>query len=378
MHTIKKIIFTALLIHGLGSTPTSIALFKKLAIATVLTHNLAANAHDLTPDFVPYAHAHGDPDTQKNARANFTWPYLASLIEQHNVSAFSKALDQGANPDMQDTDTARSLLWQSVYQIWDTFYMTGQQPGTEIIDLLLQRNATPNTMSHGRLEYTPLMVASFFENLTHVAKKLLDDSVIKPNVDAINFQNTTALYLAASNNRYQVIPLLVKANASLEIRSFLSFTPLLAATTNGNDQASFALILFGADVNARDKQQYTPLHNACWQHSPIVVSSLLQNGANIDAQDYYGGTPLMNAVWREHPDIVRTLVDNKANVHIVDNQNCTALDLARAVGNREIIKILLEAKAHANFDDDSSISNKENSPLSKAMARHYAKEVMHN
>lgn len=342
-------------------------MLKKLAIAAVLTHNSTATNHDIAPDFCTYD------------STNFTWPHLACLIEQHNVSAFAKALEQGADPDMQDdTNTTRSLLWQSVYQISDSFYMTGQQPGTEMVDLLLQYNANPNTMASFRLESTPLMVASFFNNLTHVAKKLIDESPIQPDVNAKNWKNETALLFAASTDRYEVIPLLVKANANLEITSWLNFTPLLAATTSCNDQSSLALTSLGANIHARDDQKYTPLHNACWCYSPEVVSTLLAHKADIDAQDYLGSTPLMSAVWKEHPDIVQTLVDNKANVHIVNRQNDTALSYARALNNRKIINILLAAKAHVDSAVDAYSSQKDHSPLSKATAHNYAAEAMNN
>ena len=93
---------------------------------------------------------------------------------------------------------------------------------------------------------------SFFRELANARKVLVKDSL-----------HNTALHLAASHNRLELVKYLVEDH--------------------------------GADVNVKTKSLATPLHFAAASNCNPVVEYLILKGAKIDGKDEKGDTPLQIA-----------------------------------------------------------------------------------
>jgi len=106
------------------------------------------------------------------------------------------------------------------------------------------------------------------------------------NVDIIN-QNKTLLCYAASQNRKEIVLMLLKAGAEINKGSLSSpatyggFTPLHAAAFEGNLELAKLLVEHGASVNAQmDVCRVTPLWEAVVKNRLEVIKYLLSAGAD--------------------------------------------------------------------------------------------------
>jgi len=153
--------------------------------------------------------------------------------------------------------------------------------------------------------------------------KLLDEGA------DVNAQgpNAGALHMAAFNGYVNIVKLLVKRGADIELASAQGFTALHLAASNGRGK---------------------------------VVRALLKANANPNSVTPEGGTPLHVAVASGHADAARSLIKGGADLSIKDGNGRVALHFA--VGDLSILKALLKAGADPNPRD-----NKDNTPLRLAV-----------
>lgn len=79
-------------------------------------------------------------------------------------------------------------------------------------------------------------------------------------IDLTDYNNDTALHLAAENNHVNVIRRLISAGANIEARGTLSYTPFLyAAVYQHRDAINVLAREFHANVNAQDFDGLTAL-----------------------------------------------------------------------------------------------------------------------
>ncbi|MBY0449992.1 MAG: ankyrin repeat domain-containing protein [Cyanobacteria bacterium] len=136
--------------------------------------------------------------------------------------------------------------------------------------------------------------------------------LLKQGADA-NIADTcagwTPLHLAARTNRFKLIPLLLKAKAS---------------------------------VNCIDHYRQTPLiHASVYGYLECIKALLSQSKIDINAADDKGNTALILAAGRRHSEVVHLLMENKANRLLKNHAGKTAIDCA---ANQTIRSLLLEKK----------------------------------
>lgn len=111
------------------------------------------------------------------------------------------------------------------------------------------------------------------------------------NLDYINFQDedgNTALHhlLIQDFDTYEILKLLIKIGADVNIKNNYNSTALHVASTNRYDKNIKLLLKAGAEINIKDKFGYTPLLLAVRRGNIYNTKLLLKAGADINIQNH--------------------------------------------------------------------------------------------
>lgn len=176
---------------------------------------------------------------------------------------------------------------------------------------------------------TALMVASLhgYENLVGVLIKR------GANVNLKADTGETALLLAMDSEDLKTIEVLVSAGAdpNVQVSSFHAgeITPLIR-TINANPELRLEmvkiLIAAKAEINPTGKFLMSPLMHAL--EDLEIVKLLISHGADIHQRNFRGATPLMGAAGAGDIAVVRYLIERGADVNARDTDGYTALTYA--------------------------------------------------
>jgi ankyrin repeat protein len=177
-----------------------------------------------------------------------------------------------------------------------------------------------------------------------MAKQMLDAGAA---VEARDKEGNTALILAASRNRTEVVRLLLERGADVNAANEEGHTALTLAAFKGHDDAAALLLEHGADVNARAaRARYTPgataLIYAAYSGESDLVTRLLEGGADIDAQAKEGYTALMMAACIGQEKAAAVLIEKGADLSLRNGGGETASETARRFGKKNVSKLLDE------------------------------------
>jgi len=172
------------------------------------------------------------------------------------------------------------------------------------------------------------------------------------DVNAINENGTSPLYLATLLDDLQLVKILLQKNAQLENEIM---SPLIVNIMFGGKKEILDLLLaYGANVNAQI--------NKIWH------------------------TPLMVAVSKNNLELTKLLLEKNADVNIqaamiIPNIECsfTALNIAIAMNNIKIVELLLENGANPNIKSKVEIDTddkKEKTALEQAKKEDSKKEII--
>lgn len=177
----------------------------------------------------------------------------------------------------------------------------------------------------------------------------------------------TALIIASFHGFTNLVKLLLKNGAEVNIPSDKKETALHGAVIQRHKAIVKILLENGADVHACNKKGFTPYHAACLQPDVEILDILFQKGARTETRSSKGNTPLLDASKGGNVDTVQMLLKHGADVNAYNNEGSTALHIAATHGWDEIIKLLLENK-------NTQINAKDNegrTPLDNAAKEHY-------
>lgn len=188
----------------------------------------------------------------------------------------------------------------------------------------------------GYNEETPLIAAAR-EGFTDIVSLLVQSA----DINAVNEFGETAVYQAVYTGEYDVMRVLIDANANVNILKMDGCSPLHVIYGEYFMDMIPLLITAGADVNATKGDGETPTHSyACRDHYADAINMLKAAGANINTTNFKGETPLHVAAYHGCKSVVSTLVNLGAYVSPMNNRGKTPKDLTRS---NAVIRILAQA-----------------------------------
>jgi ankyrin repeat protein len=224
-----------------------------------------------------------------------------------------------------------------------------------VIDFLLENGADIDG-SHEAREMSPLMLASFMQNLPLV--KYLVQKGADVNPCTAEGWSKSALCAAVSVGNLEITECLLKEGADLNARDINSMTPLAVAVINNRTELAIYLMKKGADVSVTDVEKKTLLHHAVFRNNLKCTKHLVQAGAKINDQGPHGMTALSVAIELARIHIMKLLVENHASTNFLDDLGNTALHVAIGKGNFWLVHYLIDRGADVNIPN-----KKGNTPL---------------
>lgn len=165
--------------------------------------------------------------------------------------------------------------------------------------------------------------------------QILDDSP-NINLDALDNQHQSALFLAARFGRNRILDILLER---------------------------------GANPTLRDLYEQTPLHIAASKNDVQIVKRLLETVEKVDVLDLYERTPLFCAAESGNEDVLRLLLSFGANPNMVNKEGISPLWIATKNENEACIEaLLLESRFRTGRDIDVDLVD----PFRRQTALHVA------
>ena len=236
-----------------------------------------------------------------------------------------------------------------------------------------------------KLILTITLAPSAFCNSIHDAARNGDSfavlTLLNTGID-INKKNKdgwTALHIAASKNRLEIVELLIENGAEVDSKGDPStvfiwqggFTPLHYATVNGHKDIVELLINRGAQVNAKTDNGFTPrdwaikrshthiadllktyggktssIHTHVRDGDLAGVQAYLDSGVDINARDENGSTPLHIASLNGQEQVVELLINRGAEVNATSEiGGWTPLHMAASKNHIQVVSFLIKKGA---------------------------------
>ena len=165
------------------------------------------------------------------------------------------------------------------------------------------------------------------------------------DVNASDKYGDTALMVAATLGKLDIVKCLVELGADLEAKDGAGRTALMMVANWGKLDVVKCLAECGADLEAKDMHGRTALMWAATEGQIEVVKYLAECGADVNAKDeWYGETALMKAARDGNLDMVKYLVEEGAQLE-VKCENCeTAKEVAKNWKRYDCVEFLEEAQ----------------------------------
>ncbi|KZL82888.1 multiple ankyrin repeats single kh domain-containing protein [Colletotrichum incanum] len=231
----------------------------------------------------------------------------------------------------------------------------------DIVKLLLDRGAAVDFPNEWALQ------AAASEGHYDVVKELLDRGA---DVNAFttneNFPQGTALQVACESGKLEIVTLLLERGANPNLGAGEDTCPLIAAASKGEQEILKLLVKARADVNVFGGwDNSTVLINAVANLPIESLQVLVDAGADVNLADQEADTALIVAAREGDGDSVRFLLDNGADIFHTNQDNENALQSAITYGgDEECTAILVEriselmaALKKAMIEGNTAVSN---------------------
>jgi ankyrin repeat protein len=167
------------------------------------------------------------------------------------------------------------------------------------------------------------------------------------DVDSTDEDGNTALIIASNEGHIDIVQLLLKKNAKLDIQATEGgSTALICASAEGHLEIVKALLTKNSNVDIQNQYGCTALLLSSSHGQLEVVRALLEKGAKVDIQDEDGDTALICACRYGAKDGVRVLLEHGADTRIKNK----AGKIARDDCTKELAQMLDEVRnIHTSF-----------------------------
>ena len=189
-------------------------------------------------------------------------------------------------------------------------------------------------------------------NINQVKTLLTENSEL---VNTLDEEGNTPLILACvdPNVSSEIIELLIKSGADLQLGDPDNDTPLHYAAYSGNTKAAGILIENNADLDYLDVREQTPLHFAITRKHIEAATLLVNSGANLEARVYRSGnTPLLMAIEDKDEVFAEFLISKGAKVDIRNNGGRLPIYGALDICSSKIVNQILDIKSIIDLKKD--------------------------
>lgn len=217
------------------------------------------------------------------------------------------------------------------------------------------------------LEVKDIFTACQIGDLEFIRHEINSKWFKKSFVNLIHPNGFTPLQIAAFHNHLEIVILLLKNGADLEVRDKNGYLAIHWAAKRG----AFPIVKCFLDLDKKkklinDRGEYgrTPLHMSVHNGRMKVTHLLLEQGADINAQTESGDhclTPLHEAVNMRNFNMVQLLTSYfSLNIMLTDENGRTPLYYAVSDGEIQIIEFLLKHPSFSHPKDPSDPNSIEN------------------
>ncbi|KAG7222747.1 hypothetical protein INR49_026357, partial [Caranx melampygus] len=262
-----------------------------------------------------------------------------SLTE--SVESCTLSCDQEEQTDNSELSEQEENLLTTITEEGDTFlHLAIIHEDDDITQHLIELFPKGVLDIQNNLYQSPLHLATYL-NLTNVVRSLVEKGA---SLELQDQDGNTALHVACQHGQTECVKEMTKDVSQsklepvLETQNWRGLTCLHLAALNRQHQIMKLLMKKGANLNIQEGTSgKTALHLAVELHDITSVSLLISRGANVDAAMFNGCTPLHLAVGRQDADIANLLCQSGADTMLRNMEDETALDLAD--GNDDILAL---------------------------------------
>jgi len=283
--------------------------------------------------------------------------YLISYIDSGNLQFVSYLLIKKADPNYCNESEITPLM------------AAAMNSDTNITKLLIRKGAFVNYMNYkGERALQWSVIARQVEQLRILIENkadvnLKDENGISPifyalgysKYDLMNYANIDYISFlqpdTSISTTYNLLHLLTKAGADINLENELDCTPLLFATFQRDTSLIRILCALGANPNKTTQAGVTPLIYAIQEGSYGVAETLIKHGADVSYRLPDDSNALFNSVRSNNDSIAELLLQNKAMVNEKNSLGLTPLHYAAGFGYPFMVNLLIGYGANVNETD---------------------------
>uniref|UniRef100_A0A5F8GAY0 Death-associated protein kinase 1 n=1 Tax=Monodelphis domestica TaxID=13616 RepID=A0A5F8GAY0_MONDO len=170
-------------------------------------------------------------------------------------------------------------------------------------------------------------------------------------IDVQDKAGSNAIYWASRHGHVETLKFLNENKCPLDVKDKSGETALHVAARYGHVDVVQLLCSIGSNPNFQDKEEETPLHCAAWHGYYSVAKALCEADCSVNIKNREGETPLLTASARGYHDIVECLAEHGADLDATDKDGHIALHLAVRRCQMEVIRTLISQGCFVDFQD---------------------------
>jgi ankyrin repeat protein len=174
----------------------------------------------------------------------------------------------------------------------------------------------------------------------------------------VNFYGINFLNFSINKEYKEIISLLLKYGASVDLRDDNGHAALYYAVTAGDKEIISLLLKYGADINETDKQGLTLVHRAVMRGQKDALQILLAKEADAEVRDSAGRTPLSYAARasfesNDHGiDVVKLLLAKGVSINTQDKWGYSPLHYSVLMRNKALVEFFVSKGADCEVFND--------------------------